>query len=203
MYEYLSAADAALRERITELSVHIPCGRLRGPVLRRDRASCLPAVWQSCPDEDSPEKWPSCDVSREKDLCVICFRATAGGTSRWSWLACENCRSINDSISESWGFRPFTLGRHSIMNGIAVRGAASPEVREAQAARLAAFATGDDRRRDWRRREYPRLASRFDPLADVPLRVWQAEWPPGRPASVDAFRRLLHDFGELPPLLVQ
>jgi hypothetical protein len=30
--QQLSAADAALRERITKLSVHIPCGRLRGPV---------------------------------------------------------------------------------------------------------------------------------------------------------------------------
>lgn len=37
------------------------------------------------------------------DLCVVCFRATAGGTLRWSWLACENCRAINDGIREVWG----------------------------------------------------------------------------------------------------
>jgi hypothetical protein len=30
----LSATDAALRERITELSVHIPCGGLRDPLQR-------------------------------------------------------------------------------------------------------------------------------------------------------------------------
>jgi len=35
----LTAADAALRERITELSVHIPCGGLRGPAQR--------TLWQS------------------------------------------------------------------------------------------------------------------------------------------------------------
>jgi hypothetical protein len=40
-------------------------------------------------------------------------------------------------------------------------------------------------------REYSRLAGRFDPLADIPLRVWQAEWPPSLEASVDAFARLL------------
>jgi hypothetical protein len=43
------------------------------------------------------------------------------------------------------------------------------------------------------RREYLRLAGRFDPLADVALRVWQEEWPPGTAASRDAFARLLGD----------
>lgn len=28
----LSASDVALRQRVTELSVHIPCRRLRGPI---------------------------------------------------------------------------------------------------------------------------------------------------------------------------
>jgi hypothetical protein len=77
------------------------------------------------------------------------------------------------------------------MNGIGVRGDAPPEVQEVQIARLAAFAKGDDRLRDWRTREYWRLARRFDPLADIPLRVWQAEWPPSLEASVNAFARLL------------
>ena len=83
------------------------------------------------------------------------------------------------------------LGRHSLMNGIGVRGGASPEVRERQIAELVAFAKGDDRLRDWRRQEYRRLAAEFDPLADIPLRVWQQQWPPGRRASADAFARLL------------
>jgi hypothetical protein len=180
----LSAADAALRERIRELSVHIPRGGLRGPVDGR---------WQSCRDEDSPERREGCDVSSAKDLCIICFRATAGGTSRWSWLACVNCLRVNESIawaSEN-GHRPFALGRHSMMNGIGVRGDAPPEVQDRQIARLVAFAKGDTGLHEWRSGEYPRLASRFDPLADVPLRVWQSEWPPSREASVDAFARLL------------
>jgi hypothetical protein len=181
----LSAADAALRARIAELSVHIPCGNLRGPVGGR---------WQSCRDEDSPERWLGCDVSSEKDLCIICFRATAGGTSRWSWLACANCRRVNAAIARlepEYGDRPFALGRHSLMNRIGVRGGASSEVQEEQLARLAAFAKGDDRLREWRTREYTRLATRFDPLADIPLKAWQAEWPPSLKASVDAIERLL------------
>ena len=194
----LSAADAALRERITELSVHIPCGQLRGPLQRKSPFyPDLPIKWQSCRDEDTPQKWAACDVSRERDLCIICFRATAGGTSRWAWLACDDCRAVSEAIESSWGFRPFALGRHSLMNGIGIRGGSPPQVQEAQVARLVEFLKGDGRLRDWRLQEYSRLASRFDPLADVPLRVWQQEWAPGRNASVDAFTRLL---GEAPPL---
>ena len=96
--------------RITELSVHIPCGGLRGPLQRTSRAyPGLHIRWQSCPDEDSPQKWAGCDVSRHFDLCIICFRATAGGISRWSWRACEDCRDINEHIGSRWGFRPFAL----------------------------------------------------------------------------------------------
>jgi hypothetical protein len=178
----LSATDAALRERITELSVHIPCGDLRGPVHGR---------WQSCRDEDSPENWEWCDVSSEYDLCIICFRATAGGTSRWAWLACADCRAVNTALEAKWGFRPFALGRHSLMNGIGVRGGDPPDVQDAQAARLMAFLRGDDRLREWKKQEYWRLASKFDPLADIPLRVWQQEWVSGRGASWDAFSRLI------------
>ena len=66
-----------------------------------------------------------------------------------------------------------------------------PEVADEQIAGLVVFARGDDRLRLWRREEYGRLASAFDPLADIPLRVWQQHWPPSRKASVDAFSRLL------------
>lgn len=178
-----SPADAALRDRITELSVHIPCGRMRGPVPRTEK-------WQSCPDEDAPVKWNE-DVSRACDLCIVCFRATAGGTSRWSWLACSDCRAVNEAVASAWGFRPFALGRHSLMNGIGVRGGAPPEVQQRQLERLKEFAGGDWRLRAWRDYEYPLLAARFDPDADVPLREWQQAWPPGPDPSGDAFARLI------------
>lgn len=190
--EPLSAVDAALRERITKLSVHIPCGGLRGPLQRRSPfRPDLPVRWQSCRDEDSPAVWEGADVSRDHDLCIICFRATAGGSSRWSWLACGDCRSVNAAVESAWGFRAFALGRHSLMNGIGVRGGAPPDVQERQTARLVEFARGDGRMRSWRDHEYWRLTARFDPLADIPLQEWQSEWPPGRLASHDAFARLI------------
>jgi hypothetical protein len=109
--------------------------------------------------------------------------------SRWAWLACKHCREINHALARACGFRPLALGRHSLMNGIGVRGGSPPEVRDAQIARLLAFARGDDRLRDWHRQEYRRLAAEFDRLADIPLRVWQQKWPPSRQASADAFSR--------------
>ena len=179
--ERLSAADRALRTRITQLSVHIPCGGLRGPLQRTSRPyPGLHIRWQSCPDEDSPQKWAGCDVSRQFDLCIICFRATAGGTSRWSWRACEDCRDINESIGSRWGFRPFALGRHSLMNGIGVRGGAPPEVQQAQIERLMAFL---ERRRRPARVAQSRIflvgkqvrSSSRHPIEDVAARMaaWQ------------------------------
>lgn len=179
----LSASDRAIRRRITELSVHIPCGGIRGPQPNWP--------WQSCRCEDTPEQWADCDVSRAKDLCIICFRDTAGGPSRWAWRACWHCRGVNTAIERRSGERPFNLGRHSLMNGIGIRGGQPREVLDEQIAKLLEFARGDGRLRTWRDAEYPRLAASFDPLADIPLRAWQQQWVPSRDASWDAFSRLL------------
>jgi hypothetical protein len=187
----LSATDAALRARIKEICVHIPCGRLRGPVPAAPGAYYFRRPWQSCPDEDSPEVWVGHDVSRAIDLCIVCARGTAGGSSRWSWLGCEDCRGINDALARAWGVRPLALGRHSLMNGIGVHGGASPEQQKEQAQRLVEFARNSTHLHDWRQGEVRRLAADFDPLADIPLRAWQEQWPPSRRASADAFSRLL------------
>ncbi|MCP9274043.1 hypothetical protein [Mycolicibacterium arenosum] len=187
-----SSLDTAVRERITELSVHIACGGIRGPIQQPSRAyPNLPIRWQSCRDEELPVKWEGADVSRMVDLCTICLRGNAGGPSRWAWTACTDCRAINDDIGKRWGFKPFELGRHSVMNGIGVRGGLGPEQRVAALEHLDEFRKGDSDIRAWRVREYRRLASRYDPLADIPLTTWQRDWPPGRQASRDAFDRLL------------
>jgi hypothetical protein len=77
------------------------------------------------------------------------------------------------------------------MNGIGIRGGTPPEIARQQAHRLASFAKSRGGLNEWRRREYRRLAAEFDPLGDIPLRVWQQKWPAGRRASADAFSRLL------------
>ena len=183
MTSELSASDRAIRDRIKELSVHIPCGGLRGP------QRTWP--WQSCGCADNPHQWQGCDVSRARDLCIICFRGTAGGPSKWAWKACEHCREVNTAIQHRSGVRPFALGRHSIMNGIGINGGMPKDVVDEQIATLVEFARGDDRLRAWRDTEYPSLAASFDPLADIALTAWQERWVPSLAASWDAFSRLI------------
>lgn len=183
----ITYADAALRERLHELHVHIRCGGVRGPV-RRDTYG--PRRWQSCGCEDNPVRWPMADVSRQTDLCIVCLRGTAGGVSRWAWLACEHCRKVNSIIARTWG-GSLPLGRHSLMNRAGVRLDAPPAERTKQVARLSGFVGAQLRLRQWRLAEYRRLASRFDPQADVPLRIWQQEYPPSPEASWDAFSRMM------------
>lgn len=182
----ISPTDAAVRKRVRVLSLHIPCGGIRGPVQRGTWSG-----WQSCRCEDHPVRWHWADVSREYDLCVVCFRATAGGPSRWAWSACGNCRAANTEVGDAWGFEPFKLGRHSLMNGVGVRVDAPPHVTDEQRARLEEFARGDARLSDWRSVEYLRLAASFNPLADISLTDWKREHPANREASRDAFARLI------------
>lgn len=77
------------------------------------------------------------------------------------------------------------------MNRAGVRGGASAAERAKQLQRLSGSIGGQMHLWEWRHEEYRRLASRFDPQADVPLRVWQQEYPPSLDASWDAFERML------------
>jgi len=52
-------------------------------------------------------------------LCDICAASIAGGTSRYSWNACEVCLKLNRKLATDYGVN-LPLGRHSIMNGIAI-----------------------------------------------------------------------------------
>ena len=52
-------------------------------------------------------------------LCYMCAASVAGGTSRWSWNACESCIKFNRSLTSKYGIC-IPLGRHSIMNSIGI-----------------------------------------------------------------------------------
>ncbi len=52
-------------------------------------------------------------------LCDICAATIAGGTSRYSWNACEVCLTFNRKLATDYGVS-LPLGRHSIMNGTSI-----------------------------------------------------------------------------------
>jgi hypothetical protein len=138
-------------------------------------------------------------VSRARDLCLVCARGTAGGTTRWSWLACTHCRAVEKALQEWLGMRVLPLGRHSIMNGVALAVAtASPEDAEAFGVRFEGLSLGWDRLYEWGDAEARRLAAGVvGPRPDVPLDVWQQLFRPSPTASIDAYERILET--SLPP----
>jgi hypothetical protein len=72
------------------------------------RCSC--EVYQAYPGVDCPSGY---------HLCFMCAAIVAGGTGRYSWEVCEECQKFNRSLKIWYGFS-LPLGRHSIMNGLAI-----------------------------------------------------------------------------------
>ena len=71
------------------------------------RCQCEP--YRSIPGLDCPSGY---------HLCYVCSVRVAGGTSRWSHEACSICLDANKSLRREKICLP--LGRHSIMNGLAI-----------------------------------------------------------------------------------
>ena len=130
-------------------------------------------------------------MARDLELCVLCVRDTVTTASRWSWLACDACRTVSRDVGEAYGVRSILpLGRHSLMNGIGVRLADGElQVRRQTNAFLATVQRWDSLNA-WQRAEFAWMAA---PLRGrgptVSLVEWQRRWPPSLGASVDVFER--------------
>ena len=65
------------------------------------------------------QSYPGVDCPSGYHLCDICAASLAGGTSRYSWNACNYCLKFNLKLAADYGVS-LPLGRHSIMNGVAI-----------------------------------------------------------------------------------
>ena len=90
-----------------ELFICTTCFSLTSKGATTQRCRCEP--YQSIPGLDCPSGY---------HLCYICSVRVAGGTSRWSHEACLICLDANKSLRKEKICLP--LGRHSIMNGLAI-----------------------------------------------------------------------------------
>lgn len=189
----LSPSDAVLRGRITELGVHLRCGAIRGPAPRSlTYDPNQDVLWQSCGCEDRRVRWPGHDVSSAVTLCILCSRGLAGGSSRWSWLACEPCREVNKTVGRVIGAAaPLPLGRHSIMNAVGIQGGSSRVEVDAGVEALLKMDRSWSALSDWSETEFRRLveAQPWTIDTDVPLPLWQRTFPASAATSRDAFRR--------------
>ena len=80
------------------------------------RLTSLGKFYQHCKCEPTPAerpKWKDCPSGF--NLCILCARTLAGGMSRWSWLACDQCITYSNHKRILRSSLP--LGRHSLMNG--------------------------------------------------------------------------------------
>jgi hypothetical protein len=65
------------------------------------------------------KSYPGVDCPSGYHLCYLCAALVTGGESRYSWNACNWCLKFNRWLRENHGIS-LPLGRHSIMNGIAI-----------------------------------------------------------------------------------
>ncbi len=178
-----------VRVRHLGLVVHTACGRIRGPVVwATAQADDGEVLRQQCPCEPDRQRWPGVDVSRAADLCALCARGLAGGTSRWAWLACRTCRTVLRASSDP-RLALLPVGRHSIMNARYVR-LADERGLEVQRAALLHGLSGQSTLLSWGRLEALALAAAYFPeVTEVPLRRWRATAPETEQASRDAAER--------------
>ena len=92
--------------------------------------------------------YPGVDCPSGYHLCYLCAASVVGGTGRYSWNACESCLKFNRKIGSEYGIS-LPLGRHSIMNGIAVSMNATGEVKKQSIDALLQFITVAGNLSDW------------------------------------------------------
>jgi len=63
--------------------------------------------------------YPGVDCPSGFHLCHMCAALLAGGTGRYSWNVCAVCLKFNRKLETNYGVK-LPLGRHSIMNGLAI-----------------------------------------------------------------------------------
>jgi hypothetical protein len=90
------------------------------------------------------QRWPDHDYNEYFDLCWCCLLEAIPSGSKWSSFYCDECRQRVRRYNQSVGRVVLYRGRHSIMNGLGLRGsdAAIPEAVEAFAAAAGGLCLG-------------------------------------------------------------
>ena len=97
---------------MSDLFICTTCFDLTARGYGMQRCSCQEATKHA-------ESYPNVDCPSGYHLCYLCAALVAGGESRYSWNACNWCLKFNRWLAENHGIS-LPLGRHSIMNGIAI-----------------------------------------------------------------------------------
>ena len=103
------------------------CTQLFGPVRPSRGAGILSQECRCTPGE--PRRWTCGDFDLAFELCYACACAVVHSGSRFSSFHCDDCRPAVKALNTEVGALVLPMGRHSLMNGVALRPTARSEER--------------------------------------------------------------------------
>jgi hypothetical protein len=126
------------------------CGQLRGPLVARDGERREQRC--TCTRGEREETWPRFDFNTAAELCQCCVREVIPSGSKFSSYFCNTCRKRVLALDQSVALALIPLGRHSVMNSIALPGAQATDraAVERFTSRLLDFFARDERLSEWR-----------------------------------------------------
>jgi hypothetical protein len=126
-------------EDFDNFTVCLACAGLAGYPPGRDR---YPQVCDC--HRAGKERWPDHDFNEYATLCWCCQIELIPSGSKWSPYYCRACLDLVRKYNEAAGRVLLPAGRHSIMNGLGLRGGATvrQDVLDAFARELAGFVSG-------------------------------------------------------------
>jgi hypothetical protein len=117
-----SLAAYGFRPEFRTLSVCTTCLGL----FDDDSGGQRPGQQQRCACRPSGgDRWPGYDYNERARLCDCCCRYLLRSGSRWSVWFCDECKERVIGLNEDVGFALIPIGRHSLMNGLGLRGGAT------------------------------------------------------------------------------
>ncbi|MGQ0804768.1 MAG: hypothetical protein ACT4PI_13015 [Actinomycetota bacterium] len=113
--------------RVGQLVVCGTCQRLHGP-WREVRDPQVRVQYCGCgrdaipfPHEDQGGLWTRFDYPQVAELCRCCGLEVLASGSKWSVWFCDHCKDWVRELNETAGTCVIPIGRHSLMNGVALR----------------------------------------------------------------------------------
>jgi len=124
------------------------------------------------------QAYPGIDCPNGYHLCYMCAALAVGGTSRYSWNACKTCLNFNRELASSSGYA-LPLGRHSIMNGIAVPLGAKKELQNIAIHKLLDSINKAEEIKNWGKLEawtLHRTVEEWKVRSRISIRMWETKF---------------------------
>ena len=135
------------------------------------------AGMQRCSCEEY-KSYSEVDCPSGYHLCDICAATLAGGTSRYSWNACEVCLKFNRKLATDYGMS-LPLGRHSVMNGISIPFNTAKREQEGAIKQLIESLNVSGRISEWgisQARALFKSVPMWEKESYIPLNKWEAKF---------------------------